>query len=71
MSQRPAFSHYLRWKYPLEGVNIVPYPGNVSEVANPNFAQQGYVFSEPFAHGNKAANPRLLSQIDDSTPTQA
>ena len=23
MSQRPAFSHYLRWKYPLEGVNIM------------------------------------------------
>lgn len=61
MSQRPAFSHYLRWKYPLEGVNIVPYPGNVSQfLANPNFAQQGYVFSEPFVARQQGGDPRAL-----------
>ena len=61
MSQRPAFSHYLRWKYPLEGVNIMPYPGNVSQfLANPNFAQQGYVFSEPFVARQQGGDPRAL-----------
>ena len=65
MSQRPAFSHYLRWKYPLEGVNIVPYPGNVSQfLANPNFAQQGYVFSEPFVARQQGGNPRALLVSD-------
>ena len=65
MSQRPAFSHYLRWKYPLEGVNIVPYPGNVSQfLANPNFAQQGYVFSEPFVARQQGGDPRALLVSD-------
>ena len=65
MSQRPAFSHYLRWKYPLEGVNIVPYPGNVSQfLANTNFAQQGYVFSEPFVARQQGGNPRALLVSD-------
>ena len=65
MSQRPAFSHYLRWKYPLEGVNIVPYPGNVSQfLVNPNFAQQGYVFSEPFVARQQGGNPRALLVSD-------
>ena len=65
MSQRPAFSHYLRWKYPLKGVNIVPYPGNVSQfLANPNFAQQAYIFSEPFVAKAKGGNPRSLLVAD-------
>ena len=65
MSQRPAFSHYLRWKYPLEGVNIVPYPGNVSQfLANTDFAQQGYVFSEPFVARQQGGNPRALLVSD-------
>jgi len=65
MSQRPAFSHYLRWKYPLKGVNIVPYPGNVSQfLANPNFAQQGYIFSEPFVARQQGGDPKALLVSD-------
>ncbi|MEE3233583.1 MAG: ABC transporter substrate-binding protein [Candidatus Latescibacterota bacterium] len=65
MSQRPAFSHYLRWKYPLEGVKIVPYPGNVSQfLTDPDFAQQGYIFSEPFVARSKGGNPRSLLVAD-------
>jgi NitT/TauT family transport system substrate-binding protein len=65
MSQRPAFSHYLRWKYPLTGVNIVPYPGNVSQfLANPNFAQQGYIFSEPFVAKQQGGDPKALLVAD-------
>jgi NitT/TauT family transport system substrate-binding protein len=65
MSQRPAFSHYLRWKYSLEGVNIVPYPGNVSQfLALADFAQQGYVFSEPFVARQQGGDPRALLVAD-------
>lgn len=65
LAQRPAFSHYLRWKYPFEGVTIVPYPGNVAQfLADENFAQQGYVFSEPFVAKAKGADPKALLVAD-------
>ena len=65
MSQRPAFSHYLRWKYPLTGVNIVPYPGNVTQfLMNRDFAQQAYIFSEPFVARSKGGNPHSLLVAD-------
>ena len=65
MSQRPAFSHYLRWKYPLTGVKIVPYPGNVTQfLLDENFAQQGYIFSEPFVAKSKGGDPRSLLVAD-------
>lgn len=65
LAQRPAFSHYLRWKYSFEGVTIVPYPGNVAQfLADENFAQQGYVFSEPFVAKAKGADPKALLVAD-------
>lgn len=65
LSQRPAFSHYLRKKFPLTGVTIVPYPGNVTQfLMNPNFAQQGYIFSEPFVARSKGGDPRPLLVAD-------
>ena len=65
MSQRPAFSHYLRWRYPFENVKIVPYPGNVTQfLMDENFAQQGYVFSEPFVAKSKGGDPNALLVSD-------
>lgn len=65
MSQRPAYSHWLRRRFPLENVNIVPYPGNVTQfLADDNFAQQGYVFSEPFVARKKGGDPRALLVAD-------
>ena len=65
MSQRPAYSHWLRHRFPLENVKIVPYPGNVTQfLADPNFAQQGYVFSEPFVARKKGGDPRALLVAD-------
>ncbi|MEE3258857.1 MAG: ABC transporter substrate-binding protein [Candidatus Latescibacterota bacterium] len=65
MSQRPAFSHYLRWKYPFAKVKIVPYPGNITQfLMDPNFAQQGYVFSEPFVAKTKGGDPQALLVAD-------
>ena len=65
LSQRPAFSHYLKKKYPFPGVKLVPYPGNVTLfLMDPNFAQQGYVFSEPFVARRQGASPRALLVAD-------
>ncbi len=65
LSQRPAFSHYLRAKFPFEGVKIVPYPGNVTQfLMDPNFAQQAYIFSEPFVARSKGGQPRSLLVAD-------
>ena len=65
LSQRPAFSHYLRKKFRFEGVTIVPYPGNITQfLMNENFAQQGYIFSEPFVARSKGADPRSLLVAD-------
>jgi NitT/TauT family transport system substrate-binding protein len=66
MNAGGAFSHYLRRKVPLDGVEIVPYPGNVARfVTDEDYAQQAYVFSEPFVAKQQGAHPRnlLLSEI--------
>jgi NitT/TauT family transport system substrate-binding protein len=66
MNAGGSFSHYLRRKVPLDGVEIVPYSGNVARfVSEEDYAQQAYVFSEPFVAEQQGANPRnlLLSEI--------
>src|SRR5262249_49023734 len=43
----------------LEGVQIVPYTGSVAPfLANPRYAQQAYVFSEPIIARAKGGDPR-------------
>lgn len=65
MSPRGAFSHFLRAHAPLTGVKIVPYPGNVSQfLINDRYAQQAYVFSEPFIARQKGAHPSVLMLAD-------
>ena len=65
MSTSAAFSHYLQWKVPLTGVEIVPYSGNVAQfLLNKNYAQQGYVFSEPFVARKQGGDPRVLMLAD-------
>ena len=65
MSNSNAFSHYLRYKLPLPGVKIVPYAGNVAQfLINEDYAQQGYVFSEPFVARKEGGDPRILMLSD-------
>jgi NitT/TauT family transport system substrate-binding protein len=48
LSQRPAFSHFLRKRYPFRNVSVVPYHGSVAPfLEDARYAMQGYVFSEP------------------------
>jgi NitT/TauT family transport system substrate-binding protein len=61
MSSSNAFSHFLRHKLPLTGVKIVPYSGNVAQfLLNKDYAQQGYVFSEPFVARKQGGDPKVL-----------
>lgn len=65
MSNSQAFSFYLRKKVPLEGVRIVPYAGSVAPfLHDPNYGQQGYVFSEPFVAKKEGGDPQVLMLAD-------
>jgi NitT/TauT family transport system substrate-binding protein len=65
MSSARAFSHYLRSKVPLDNVKIVPYPGNVTQfLLNKEYAQQAYVFAEPYVAKSKGGDPRVLMLAD-------
>ncbi len=65
MSPSSAFTHYLQHKLPLEGVRVVPYSGNVAQfLVNRDYAQQGYVFSEPFVARKAGGDPRVLLVSD-------
>jgi NitT/TauT family transport system substrate-binding protein len=61
MSASNAYTHFLRRKLPLEGVQIVPYTGSVAPfLVDKNYAQQGYVFSEPFIARKQGGDPKVL-----------
>jgi NitT/TauT family transport system substrate-binding protein len=65
LSNSNPFAYYLRHKLPLPGVTVVPYPGNVAQfLLNKDYAQQGYVFSEPFVARKAGADPRVLMLSD-------
>jgi len=61
MSRSDAFSVFLQHKLPLRGVKIVPYSGSVALfLRHKDFAQQGYVFSEPFVIRKEGGDPKVL-----------
>ena len=65
LSSRPAFSHWLRHRYTLENVAIVPYPGSIASfVQNKNFAQQAYNISEPFLAQQAGLKTKLIMVSD-------
>jgi NitT/TauT family transport system substrate-binding protein len=65
LSQRPAFSHYLRHRFPLTGVDVVPYHGSITPfLDNPRYAMQGYLFSEPVVARRMGADARALLVAD-------
>jgi len=60
-----AFFRYMAHRLPLRGVQIVAYSGNVAAfVANPRYAQQAYVFSEPLLARKLGARPVTLMVSD-------
>lgn len=61
MSETRPFALWMKKKLPLEGVTIVPFNGLVGEfLLKPDFAQQAYVFSEPFIAKEQGGDPQSL-----------
>lgn len=61
INQNSTFGNFLQRKVSLDGCTIVPYPGNVSTfLLTPDFAQQAYVFSEPFTAKKEGGDPFSL-----------
>jgi len=64
MNPQP-FSSFLQRHVPLEGVTIVPYQGSVAQfLTDEKFAQQAYVFSEPFVAEQQGGDPKSLLVAD-------
>ena len=56
-----AYLEYLKTRVSLENVKLVPYAGSSALfLKDENFAQQGYVFSEPFVARREGADPHVL-----------
>lgn len=65
MSIREPFAHFLRARFALDGVKVVPYSGSVAPfLADPGLASQAYVFSEPLIAAAKGGDPRCLLVAD-------
>ncbi|HIN54467.1 MAG TPA: ABC transporter substrate-binding protein, partial [Planctomycetes bacterium] len=61
LSAGRAFALYMQKKLSLKGVRVVGYPGSMAVFLNDkNFAQQGYVFSEPFLAEQQGGDPHVL-----------
>lgn len=61
ISNSQPFYQFLRRHVDLDDVTIVPYSGSVAEfLLKPDYAQQGYVFSEPFVAEQQGSDPRSL-----------
>jgi NitT/TauT family transport system substrate-binding protein len=56
-----AYAAYLKKQFPWNGVRIVPYDGGVARfLADPTFAQQCYVTSEPIAARRQGSDPQVF-----------
>ncbi|MEZ6124338.1 MAG: ABC transporter substrate-binding protein [Planctomycetaceae bacterium] len=65
ISDSRPFALWMKHKLPLTGVTMVPYSGDIGEfVRQPGFAQQGFVFSEPFVAREAGADPKVLMLSD-------
>jgi NitT/TauT family transport system substrate-binding protein len=65
MNPGQPFAQYLTKTLKLDGLTMVPYPGNISQfLLEPRFGQQAYSFSEPFVARQNGATPQLLMLSD-------
>jgi len=61
ISDARPFALWMKKKLPLTNVTMVPFNGLVGEfLTKPNFAQQAFVFSEPFVAKEKGGDPKVL-----------
>jgi len=56
-----GFGAFVKKKFPLENVTLVPYPGSINVfLENKNFAQQAYNISEPFVARQNGGKPKNI-----------
>jgi NitT/TauT family transport system substrate-binding protein len=59
------YAEYLKSKFSWDGVQVVPYDGGIARfLADPDFAQQCYVTSEPIAAKKQGADPQVFLVAD-------
>ena len=64
MSSGAAWAQFLKKRLPFTGVKFIP-PGSVAQFLNDDkFAQQAYVFSEPYVAQSQGADPHCLMVSD-------
>ncbi|MFZ5891041.1 MAG: ABC transporter substrate-binding protein [Myxococcota bacterium] len=60
-----AYASYLKQKFSWQGAKIVPYDGGVARfLADPEFAQQCFVTSEPLAAKRQGGDPQVFLIAD-------
>ena len=65
MNEGRTFAMFLRHHLSLDNVQVVPYTGSISPfLADPDYAQQAYVFSEPLLARREGAQPHCLMLSD-------
>ena len=65
ISESRPFALWMKKKLPLTNVTMVPFNGQVPEfLQKPNFAQQAFVFSEPFQARENGGDPKTLMLSD-------
>lgn len=69
MSETNAFATFIKQKYPLENVRIVPYSSVSVFLTDQQYAIQGYNISEPFTAKAQGANPHVIMLADEGFNT--
>ena len=65
MGEGKGFAEFLKSQVPLDNVRVVPYSGTVAKfLIDENYAQQGYVFTEPLIARQRGGDPRALMVSD-------
>lgn len=65
ISETRPFALWMKKKLPLKNVKWVPFGGSVGEfLLKPEFAQQAYVFSEPFTAAEQGSDPQTMMVSD-------
>lgn len=65
ISDSRPFALWMKKKLPLTNVTMVPFNGLVGEfLVKPGFAQQAFVFSEPFLAQEQGSDPQVLMVSD-------
>ena len=65
ISDSRPFALWMKKKLPLTNVTMVPFNGLVGEfLVKPTFAQQAFVFSEPFLAKEQGSDPQVLMVSD-------